>query len=44
MASVGYSNDGGATWTPLALPGTGVRIEFDTALLAGGRDSLLERS
>jgi hypothetical protein len=41
-ASVGYSNDGGATWTPLALPGAGARIEFDTALLPGGRDSLLE--
>jgi hypothetical protein len=42
MASVGYSNDGGATWTPLALPGAGGRLEFDTALLPGGREGLLE--
>jgi hypothetical protein len=42
VASVGYSNDGGATWTPLALPGGGGRLEFDTALLPGGRDGLLE--
>lgn len=42
MASVGYSNDGGATWTPLGLPGGGGRLEFDTALLPGGRESLLE--
>jgi hypothetical protein len=42
IASVGYSNDRGATWTPLALPGAGGRLEFDTALLPGGRDSMLE--
>jgi hypothetical protein len=42
MASVGYSNDGGATFTPLALPGAGERIEFDTALLPGAREGLLE--
>jgi hypothetical protein len=42
MASVGYSNDGGATWTPLALPGAGGRLEFDTSLLPGGREGRLE--
>jgi hypothetical protein len=41
-ASVGYSNDGGATWTPLALPGPAGTLEFDTSTLAGGRQGLLE--
>jgi hypothetical protein len=42
VASLGYSNDGGETWTPLALPGPGDTIEVDAGALAGGRESLLE--
>ena len=29
FASLGYSNDGGETWTPLSLPGPGDTIKFD---------------
>jgi len=42
VASLGYSNDGGATWTPLALPGPSDTIEVNTGVLPGGRESLLE--
>jgi hypothetical protein len=42
VASVGYSNDGGTAWAPLALPGAGGRLEFDTTLLPGAREGLLE--
>lgn len=42
VASLGYSNDGGETWTPLALPGSGATIEVNAATLPGGRESLLE--
>jgi hypothetical protein len=42
IASLGYSNDGGKTWTPVALPGPGDTIEVDTRALPGGRECLLE--
>jgi hypothetical protein len=42
VASLGYSNDGGETWTPLALPGPGDTIEVNARALPGGRESLLE--
>ena len=42
IASLGYSNDSGETWTPIALPGPSDTIEFDLTLLPGGPDCLLE--
>jgi hypothetical protein len=42
IASLGYSNDGGETWTPLVLPGPANTIEVDATHLAGGRECLLE--
>ena len=42
VASLGYSNDGGETWTPLALPGAGETIKVDAGALPGGRECLLE--
>jgi hypothetical protein len=42
VASLGYSNDSGKTWTPLALPGPSNTIQIDSAALAGGRECLLE--
>jgi hypothetical protein len=42
IASLGYSNDGGETWTPVALPGPNDTIAIDTEMLPGGRDCLLE--
>lgn len=42
VASLGYSNDGGETWTPLALPGPGDTIQVNAGTLPGGRESLLE--
>jgi len=42
VASLGYSNDGGKTWTPVALPGPADTIEVDARVLPGGRDSFLE--
>jgi hypothetical protein len=42
IASLGYSNDNGETWTPLALPGAGDTIEIDARGLPGGRNCLLE--
>ena len=42
FASLGYSNDGGETWTPLALPGPGDTIQVDAGALPGGRECALE--
>jgi len=42
IASLGYSNDRGETWTPLALPGPSDTISVDATRLAGGRECLLE--
>jgi hypothetical protein len=42
IASLGYSNDSGETWTPIALPGPSDTIEVDARALPGGRDCLLE--
>jgi len=42
MASLGYSNDGGETWAPLALPTADETITFDASALPGGDDCLLE--
>jgi len=42
IASLGYSNDNGETWTPVALPGVGDTIEVDARRLPGGRNCLLE--
>jgi hypothetical protein len=42
FASLGYSNDGGKTWTPLALPGPSNTIEVNAEALPGGRDCFLE--
>jgi hypothetical protein len=42
IASLGYSNDSGETWTPIALPGPSGTIEFDLKLLPGGPDCMLE--
>ncbi len=42
IASLGYSNDGGKTWSPLALPTTGEVIAFDASMLPGGRECLME--
>ncbi len=37
-AALGYSNDGGVTWTPLSLPGPEREITIDADLLPGGHD------
>ncbi len=42
MASLGYSSDGGSSWSPLSLPTSRGTIEFDTGTLAGGAQCLLE--
>jgi len=42
LASLGYSSDGGSTWSPLSLPTSSGSIEFDTGTLAGGARCLLE--
>lgn len=41
-AALGYSADGGNTWTPLSLPSADPTITADTSTVAGGRDCLLE--
>jgi hypothetical protein len=41
-ASLGYSNDGGATWQPLALPTREETVVFDASTLPGGDRCLLE--
>jgi hypothetical protein len=41
-ASLGYSNDSGKTWTPLALPGPSNTIHVNAGALPGGRECLLE--
>jgi hypothetical protein len=41
-ASLGYSNDGGRTWMPLALPGPADTIAVDARSLPGGQECLLE--
>jgi hypothetical protein len=42
IASLGYSNDGGETWTPLALPGPSETMEVNAEALPGGGQCLLE--
>lgn len=42
LASLGYSNDGGATWMPLSLPTAERTIEFNVGALPGGDRCLLE--
>lgn len=42
LASLGYSSDGGKTWTPIALPGPSDTIAIDARTLPGGRKCLLE--
>lgn len=42
FASLGYSNDGGKAWTPLALPGPSNTIEVNARALPGGRECFLE--
>ncbi len=42
IASLGYSNDDGETWTPIALPGPSGSIEVDATSLPGGPDCVLE--
>lgn len=42
IASLGYSNDGGKTWSPLALPTTEETIAFDATTLPGGDVCLME--
>ena len=42
FASLGYSNDRGETWTPIALPGPSGTIAVDARALPGGRECLLE--
>ena len=42
LASLGYSNDGGATWQPLSLPTRSETIVFDASALPGGDRCLLE--
>jgi hypothetical protein len=41
-ASLGYSNDGGATWQPLSLPTGEETLVFDARALPGGDRGLLE--
>lgn len=42
LAALGYSNDGGKTWSPLSLPTAEETITFDVTMLPGGNDCLLE--
>jgi len=42
LASLGYSNDVGETWTPLSLPTAEETISFDASMLPGGDRCLLE--
>jgi hypothetical protein len=42
IASLGYSNDGGKTWSPLMLPSSEETIVFDATMLPGGRECLME--
>jgi hypothetical protein len=42
VAALGYSNDSGETWTPIALPSPSGTIELDATVLPGGQDCLLE--
>ena len=42
FASLGYSNDGGRTWTPLALPGPSNTMQINGRALPGGRECLFE--
>ena len=42
LASLGYSNDGGATWQPLSLPTREETVVFDARTLPGGDRCLLE--
>jgi hypothetical protein len=42
IASLGYSNDSGKTWTPIALPGSSRTIEVNTSSLPGGPNCMLE--
>ncbi len=42
LASLGYSNDGGATWQPLSLPTREEKLVFDARALPGGDRCLLE--
>lgn len=42
LASLGYSNDGGATWQPLSLPTREETLAFDARALPGGDRCLLE--
>lgn len=42
LASLGYSNDGGATWQPLSLPTREETLVFDARALPGGDRCLLE--
>jgi len=42
LASLGYSNDGGATWQPLSLPTREETVIFDARALPGGDRCLLE--
>ena len=40
LASLGYSNDGGGTWTPISLPTAERAITFDARGLPGGTSML----
>jgi hypothetical protein len=42
MASLGYSNDNGITWSPLSLPTMSETITFNAIELPGGTECLLE--
>ena len=42
LASLGYSNDGGKTWTPIALPTARDTIDIHAGTLLGGREVHLE--
>jgi hypothetical protein len=42
VAVLGYSNDGGETWTPLSLPDSGDMIKVDGGALPGGRKCFFE--
>jgi hypothetical protein len=42
LASLGYSNDGGATWQPLSVPTRQETVVFDARTLPGGDRCLIE--
>jgi hypothetical protein len=42
FASLGYSNDGGKAWSPVALPGPSNTIQINSGTLPGGRECLLD--